>query len=631
MDDFPANSHLSFDMFVPAKEIGKLIDGWNEYMSTNWTDNDVVTYVKLNADADISALEQKITKLISENYGPEEKFNSTFSLQPLAAIHFNSADIKGVEGGFNENEGKIYYVLLFLSIGILILLIAAFNYMNLSTAAALQRSKEIGLRKTAGASRTQLILQFLSETTILTFIALILSVFIADLLLPYLNNFTDKAMVLQLLDFRIWIGLILLGLLIGVLSGSYPAYLITKVTPSAALKAEIHFGSKGYNLRKALVLAQFTIAIVMIIGTLVINRQNNFLKEKDLGFQVDNLVTIDINSQILRNDFEAIKSEMNTLSAVSSVTVSSRVPGEWKDFPLIEAKLSGNDNMDEMIFIGADADFLQTYDVNLLAGRNLMQASADSSSVLINKAAAEALGLQDVIGHQIVVENINWGGRKEVLESPYRATIVGVVEDFHFESFRQSLRPMVIGHWTNPIQKIDYYTLNVSSTDFASTLAQLQEINNRFDAENPIEYNFLDEKFERFHTDDTRQGSLFLMFSSVVILISCMGLFALASFMIRHRTKEVGIRKVLGAGLRQITLLIIKDFALLVAIAFLIASPVAYWLATQWLSDFAYQAPLSLWSFVLGGALALILAVLTVSYLTLKAASADPVKSLRNQ
>lgn len=628
MADFPANSHLGIDMFVLPHEVGTIYQWWNDYVTTNWTENAFITYVKVKDGANINSLESKINNLVSKHYGTEKKFNGAFELQPITDIHLKS---EGIEGGINKDAGKSYYVFLFLSVGFLVLLIASFNYMNLSTAAALERAREVGLRKTAGASRKQLIFQFLSETIMLSFAALLLSLLLVDLLLPYLNTFTEKDISFSLLDYRLWIVLVFLGLVTGIISGLYPAYLVTRVSPSAALKSVVKFGDNGFTLRKALVLSQFTIAIVMIIGTIVIYRQVNYLQEKDLGFEVENLITIDINSGSLRSNFESIKNEIDALSTVKSVTVSSRVPGEWKDFPLAEVRNSGNDKTGEMIFIGADKDFLKTYDISLVQGRNFTNAKADSTSVLINKAAVEALGIGNPVGHQIEMNRINWNGSMEDLETPYKATIIGVIDNFYFESFRQTLKPMLLGNHQNPIQNIDYYTVKIASVDMDKTLIQLAEINNRFDAENPIEYNFLDEKFQRFYKEDNRQGTLFLIFASVIVFISCMGLFALASFVIRHRKKEVGVRKVLGAKVSQIIFLIVKDFALMIGVAFCIASPIAYWFAKQWLSDFAYQTSLTWWTFVIGGILALGLALLTVSYLTLKAASANPVDSLKNE
>jgi putative ABC transport system permease protein len=376
------------------------------------------------------------------------------------------------------------------------------------------------------------------------------------------------------------------------------------------------------------VIAQFSISIVMISTTIVIYNQLQYVEQKELGFDLNNLLVVDINSGALRSQFESIKQEFEKLGDIESVTVSSRVPGEWKNFPIANLEHQGSDAKSQAIFVGVDENFLDTYNIELVEGRTLRNDVADSNSVLLTEMAVKQLGLEDPIGQILDVPSTVWSGDLNEQDTPYSPRVVGVIKDFHFQSFREEMRPLMLASYRNPIHNIDYYTLRASNTDWQNILPLLQEINNSFDPENPMEYTFLGNRFDQFYEADRIRGQLFMIFSMVIVLIACLGLFALASFAIEHRIKEIGIRKVLGATALDVNWLLSKDFAVLIGIAFILAVPVAWYAAQSWLQEFAYRISIPFWVFPAAGMTALLIALATISYQTLRAAWMNPVKSL---
>jgi putative ABC transport system permease protein len=406
---------------------------------------------------------------------------------------------------------------------------------------------------------------------------------------------------------------------------------LSKLNPADALKKEIKIGGKNFSLRKTLVVVQFSISIIMISATIIIYQQLNYLQQKDLGVEVDNLLVMDINSGELRNQYDSIKQEFEKLSQVQHVTVSSRVPGEWKEFPVAEVEDVESDNKARMIFVGADKDFLDTYNIRLIEGRNLRNDLADSASVLISKSGVQDLGLTNPVGRTVDITGTVWAGDFDEQDRPFTPRIVGIVEDFHFQSLREQRKPVMLASYRNPIHNIDYYTLKIQTDNWQETIAELQAINNRFDPENPMEYTFLDTRFDEFYEADQTRGQLLLLFSGVIIFIACMGLFALASFAIENRIKEIGVRKVLGATIMDIVWMLTSNFAMLVGIGFLISVPITYWVIQNWLQEFAYRISIPWWAFIAAGGVALIIAIGTVSWQTIRAALLNPVESLRSE
>jgi putative ABC transport system permease protein len=340
---------------------------------------------------------------------------------------------------------------------------------------------------------------------------------------------------------------------------------------------------------------------------------------------------IDINSGNLRRNFENVKAEFSKPAEVLSISTSTRVPGEWKTFPISTVKAAGEPLGKEMIYVGIDNDFLSTYNITLKEGRNFTAGPADSTKVILTELAVEQLGLQNPIGQIIEIPTVRWGGSIETMDRVFRAEVVGIVENFHFESLRTSMMPIIFAAPNTPIQRIDYYTLKIKTSDWPGMITKLKEINTKIDADNPLEYTFLDSRFEEFYQADAQRGQIFLTFSTIVVLIACMGLFALVSYSVESRTKEIGIRKVLGASVSQIVGMMSKEFLLLIVIACILAIPVSYLFMQKWLQDFAYRIDMGAGLFLLAGLLTIIIAWITIGLRSMKAATVNPVKSLRSE
>ncbi|MCK6617576.1 MAG: ABC transporter permease [Cyclobacteriaceae bacterium] len=629
MRDLPANSHIQLEIVFSEHTWPSMFRWYNEYITTDWESNEYVTYLKLKSGTDTRLLSEKITALVKSRYPKDKEFKSTFSLQALTDLHFYSDNPQDNE--LNSNNTKPFYLYMFGAVGALLLLIACLNYMNLSTASAITRTREMGTRKTLGARKGQLIRQFLTDALMLSAFSLLLAIVLAEALLPFLNTFTNKEMTLTTLPLSWMLSTTGVMLLVTLLSSVYPAFVVTNVSLVNALKNEVKIGNSSLPVRKVLLVAQFSISIVMIASTLVIYQQLNFMREKDLGFDRENLLIVDINSQPLRRNFEMVKAEFSRPAEVQSITVSTRVPGEWKSFPIANVTNPANPHGREMIFVGIDKDFLKTYDINLIEGRTIDDPVADSLKVVLTQMAVQQLGLANPIGQILEIPSTRQGGSTEPLEQPFRVEVIGVVEDFHFESLRAEMMPVIFGAPNTVIQRIDYYTLRIKTGNWQQTLAALQEINTKIDPNNPLEYTFLESRFEEMYQDDTKRGQIFLVLSFIVVLIACMGLFALVSYSVENRTKEIGVRKVLGASVSSIVGLVSKEFLLLVVFASIVAMPVSYFFMREWLQDFAYRISLGADSFIAAALLAAVIAFVTISLRTLKAATENPVKALRSE
>lgn len=629
MKNFPKNSHLQMDILFSESSWPTIFPNYTNFINSDWQSNSFITYIKTKPGVDEKNIEEKITQLVKNNYSGKNKFTSKFTLQPLEDIHLYSEGIQGNEV-FAANI-KPFYLYMFGAVGALILLIACLNYMNLSTAAAYKRTKEIGTRKTLGALKSQLIGQFSGEAIVLSTVSLLLAITLVQVVLPLINTFLDKELAIQNLSVEGIALVIAVVILAGILSSLYPAFIITRVVPSEALKKDVRLGSRSLPVRKILVVAQFTISIMMIASTLIIYKQLQYLRNKDLGFNLDNLLVIDINSARLRRDFETVKAEFARVPEVQSITTSTRVPGEWKTFPITTINEAGSPASIETIFVGIDKDFLSTYNIKLLEGRNFGDSRSDSAKVILTKLAVKQLGLTNPVGQIIEIPKVRWGGTIENLESVFRVEVIGVVDDFHFESFRKEMMPLIFGAANTVVQRIDYYTLRIQTHDWDQTIAKLKEVNTSIDQNNPMEYTFLDKSFERFYNADEKRGQIFVAFSAVIVLIACLGLFALVSYSIESRMKEIGVRKVLGASVESIVTLISKEFLVLVVIAGVIGIPLSYYLMERWLQDFAYHIPMGTGIFALAAVIAVLIAFITISVRSVRAATSNPVDSLRNE
>jgi putative ABC transport system permease protein len=385
-------------------------------------------------------------------------------------------------------------------------------------------------------------------------------------------------------------------------------------------------------LRKGLVVFQFALSIIMIVATLVVFLQMKYVNTADMGFNKEQLLVVDINSGAVRSGAETIKNEYSKIAAVKSVSVTSRVPGEWKVMPKVRVRQQGSGTEgDDMYYLAVDDQFLKTYEMSLLKGRNFSENPADSSKVLINETAASLMGIKEPSEQMIEIPSIDFNGSVRSLDQPFRARVVGITKDFNFRSLREKIAPMIMAYKDGTPHSIDYFTVRLNTDKAEQTLKQLESILHKIDAGHLFEYNFLDKQWDVFYREDQKRQTIFLAVAIMTILIACLGLFGLATYAAEQRIKEIGIRKVLGASVGSIVNMLSKDFLKLVAIAALIAIPVAWWMMDTWLNDFAYRTKIYWWVFVIAGIIALLIALCTVSMKALKAAVSNPVKSLRTE
>ena len=629
LQNFPVNSQFSFNLlFSEASITGSSITDVD--FNNDWDSNNFSTYLLLDKQADPTAVTSKINQLVAANRSPDNKDQRSFILQPLTEVHFNSDGIEGTLG----KTGSITYIYVFSIIALFVLLLACINYMNLTTALFAQRAKEIGVRKIMGASRKSLTNQFLAEAFLTTSIALLFALVLIKLLLPYFNAFTEKTLNLGLAtDYRIWLGIAIIPLLAGGLSGIYPALFQSRLKPLVLFKNKIPVGKQSISLRQFLVVVQFAVSITMIVATLVIYRQMQYVNTTDMGFTKSQLLVVDINSSQVRRGAATIKNELSKIPQVKAVAVSSRVPGEWKGIPKVKVNNSNSPVAPdrEMFFLGIDEQFLPTYEIELVKGRNFRIGSlADSAAILINQTAARELGITEP-SEQIIQIPTTTDGNSNALGQPFRVRVIGIVKDFNFQSLREPLAPMVLAYQKNPIHNIDYFTVRVTSSHLDQTIKQTEAVLHTIDQNHLFEYHFLDSQWDLFYREDKIRETIFLAGAALAIFIGCLGLFGLATFAAEQRIKEIGIRKVLGASIQSIIFLLSKDFLKLVLIAAVIAFPVAAYAMHQWLQDFAYRINMGWEIFVLAGLAALLIALITVSSQAIKAALSNPVHALRSE
>lgn len=612
MKNVPQNSHLQVKILTALPYSH---DFFREYQS-DWNNYGAYTYVVFDEKVSPEKFAANIPAFVKKYFKPEA--NRNFYLQSLNDIHFGS---QAIEYGSEATKGQKAYIYIFIGIGVFMLLIACINYMNLATAKSLHRGKEIGMRKVSGAQRYQLIIQFLSESIFIALIALALSVGLVDLLLPYFNVLTDKSFVFDTETFgNILTLLFFITLVIGLLSGIYPAVVMSRLRPANILKGSMSTGKGSVALRKILVVTQFTLSIIMIIATIVASNQMDYIQNRSLGFNKEQLLVVDINSGDVRKRFDAMKNEFAKSPYITKVAVSSRVPGEWKN--LREVYVKSPDNSEDSLlsnYIGFDEHMLDVYEMTLALGSNFTgNVKEDSLHILVNETAVKALGLKDPLGRYIQIDK----GRYKV---------IGVVQDFNFESLHNAIAPLVLGYRANAFQQIDYFSLKFDPRHVEEAIAHASEVHNSFDEGTPIEYHFLDEQWEQFYKNDKRAGNIFTIGAGITIFIACLGLFGLASFIIQKRTKEIGVRKVLGASVGDLFLLLAKTFVLQVLLAFIIAIPVSWYLMDDWLNNFAFRFQMGAKEFLIAGLVAVVIAILSVSYRVVKAALLNPVHTLRTE
>lgn len=637
LKNHPRNS--SFDFSSVMSDISFMSDSLNRVgRAGDWLSNSFSVYALLKPKADAKSVADKMSKLVHDNFKTPAGTSFSFSLQPLKDMHLRSDNI--LDGARNSNveamaTGSLLYIRIFWFVAVFVLLIAGINYMNLTTARASSRIKEIGVRKAIGAFRSHLIRQFLVESLLVTGIAFILSVIVVNLTLPAFNHFTNKQLSLGLAtDYRIWLFAIAFAVLTGFLSGSYPALMLSRFKPVLLLRGLKLRNTTDLSLRKGLVIFQFTISVIMIIATIVLFMQVHYLNHTNLGFNKDLLVVIDVNTNKARSNFQAVKTEMAKIPTVKNVSVTSRVPGEWKTYRTIKVKSMGSTDEPKVAYMfGADKDFVKTFEVRLLNGRNF-DTPADSSCVIVNETAAKMLGITEAAGQIVEIPAASRGGDYVSINAqniPFKPRVIGIVKDFHFQTLRAKIEPLVLCYNNNPIHGIDYYSARIASTDIQGTLTKLKQVMVNNDKNDPFEYHFLDEQLALFYIEDGRRQTMLIWVALATIFIACLGLFGLATYSAAQRVKEIGVRKVLGATVFNLTSLLSKDFLKLVLIANGIAFPVAWWATNKWLQEYAYHINVEWWVFAAAGLSAVLIALVTISYQAIRAAMANPVKSLRTE
>lgn len=613
--DIPDNSHLQFDLLFSTIRTGA---DWETFLN-NWQRIGASTYFVLEEGKTIEELYAKMPAFSAKYLGSEATSLLT-QFQPIESIYLNS---ESIESGIERGHGEPLYIYIFSSMAVFLLIIAAINYINLTTAKASLRAKEIGLRKVVGAVKSQLVFQFLTEAFVITILSMLLSIVAIDLCFPFFNSITGKNFDFNLNTLNEFLpSLLIITLLIGLIAGSYPAFYLAKLKPVATLKGQPVTRNR-FDLRTSLVIFQFTITIILIVSTLVIGDQIEFIKNKDIGFDKEQMMVIDINSRAARSQFQSMKNEFARLAGVKEVAVSSNIPGEWKQIEEVYTRTDrgGVDSM-QTYFMGFDEDMLKTYQLQLSAGSYFTgRNEADSLNILINEAAVKVLNLTNPIGSKI---------RISAYGAEWEMNVVGVLKDFNFQSLHQKIAPIIIGYRNNPIISIDYFTLKVSHVSQA-LIAEVTKVHEKFDTQTPIEYHFLSEQLNRFYESEQKAGKIFQMAGILSIIVACLGLLGLATYHVERKTKELGIRKVLGASAFNLFFMVSFSFTKNVFIAFLLACPLAWYIMKEWLSAFEYRIQLSATAFILTGVFVLVLVLLTVSFQSLKAVLYNPVDSLKQE
>jgi ABC-type antimicrobial peptide transport system permease subunit len=591
--NWPGNSYLKFDFLTQFEHLERIAGYGNV---EDWRDWGYNTFLLLSGEANISQLNQKITDYMKTIF-PDTRL---LYLQPLTHIHLYSL----------EGRGSITFVYIFSLIAVFILIIACVNFMNLTTARSIKRAKEVGLRKVIGASKLSLIRQFFGESILISFIALLLSIGLVELLLPAFNDLSGKTLSLDILaKTRMLPVLIGITLVTGVISGIYPALFLSSFKPVMVLKGSLKIGSS--SLRNALVVFQFSLSILLIICTIIVSDQLNFIRNKRLGFEKNNVVYMPLNNSLV-NQYESFKNELLEHPNILQVTATSSKVGISPKWSTDLQKWEGNheERMIKIALISVDEDFAKTFNLEMASGRFYAKGFADENSMVLNEAAINAMGLEEPIGKRVWDESV----------------IVGIVKNFNFRSLHREIGPLAL------LMVPDWHTqiaIKLKAHHIPQALQYIEEVSRKFSPEFPFEYSFLDQEFDEMYRSELRMEEIFYYFTSMAILISCLGLLALAAFAAEQRTKEIGIRKVLGASVSGVLFLLSKSFTRWVIWANVIAWPVAWYVMNQWLQNFAYRIDIGIWTFLLAGALALIIALLTVGYQAIKAAFSNPVEALR--
>ncbi len=621
--DFPKNSHLKADYLLSFSTFQRLVNPRNEadkVFDNAWNWDGCLTYLLLNKSANPAKLEAKFPNLLLAKEQTDAKTGDGLHLflQPLADIHLHSHLM--FEASPN-GDGNSVYVLL--CVAFFIIAIAWINYINLATARAVGRAKEVGVRKAVGSHRSQLIKQFMIESALLNFLAVVTAFFGIMAALPLFNQFTDQQLTYSFVwSGQFWLALGVMYAIGTVLSGAYPAFVLSRFNPISVLKNGISSFKEGVFLRKSLVVIQFSASVFLLVGTITVFRQLQFMRSQNLGIDIGQTLVLDkpINDSTRVNQTKAFKTYLLGQSSIRSVAVSGNIPGEKVEFNAGGIRLAGTPEATGKQYrvIGVDHDFVNAFGMKVIAGRNFDAKLGEKDAVVFNRTGIRQLGFaspEKALGQKIDF----WGDM---------LTIVGVVDDFHQQSLREAFEPLIL--------RLDpgvngQFSIKLADGNPTQAIATVKQAWSQFFPTDPFVYSFLNERYDKQYRADERFGQVFGFFTLLAVLVACLGLLGLATFTAQQRTKEIGVRKVLGASVASIVTLLSKDFLKLVLIAIVIASPLAWYAMHQWLADFAYKIDIEWWVFALAGLLAVGIALLTVSFQSIKAALMNPVKSLRSE
>jgi putative ABC transport system permease protein len=624
IDKVPGNSHFHFDLFAS-------MNGLEEAKQPEYIGFNFPTYLVLPKGYDYKQLESKLPQVIERYVGPDlQKFMGMnledykkkgddigLFLQPLTDVHLRSDYTFELETG-----GDIRYVYICIVIATFMLLIACINFMNLSTAGAARRAKEVGIRKVLGSVKEQLVGQFLTESILLAGFALLVSILLVNLSLPLFNALADKELTItMLIDPVILPGLLLFSILVGILAGSYPAFFLSSFQPVAVLKGKLSLGSRTIGLRSALVVFQFVISTILIIGTTVVYKQLTFIQDKKVGYDKEQVVVLH-DTYVLKQREEVFRSQLVKDPRILHASISGYIPAGPTNNNNSVVQPEGNNQQNVLTQqYRVDYDYIPALNMQMVQGRNFSRDfPTDSSAIIINEAAMKAFNWTNEALNKEVINLMDMKGTKR----NYR--VIGVVKDFHFESLHRQIAPLVMFLGNNSGSII----VKAKTRDIHGVVKSLENQWSQFTADVPFSYSFLDERFAKTYEAEQKIGKILAVFAGITIFVACLGLFGLAAFTAQQRTKEIGIRKVLGASVLNIVVLLSKEFSKLVLIACLIAIPASWYMMNKWLEDFAYRIDIGVEVFIIAGIVALLIAWLTVSYQSIKSALSNPVKSLRN-
>jgi len=622
--DLPSNSHYKFDFLASSASTERS-------KVEIWLSNNAYTYIvlqenynpKLLSDKFPVLVKDKMSKIIQMSMGMTyDEFVSSgrslsFALQPLLDIHLYSELDNGL-----QPSGDIRIVYIFSAVAFIILLLAVINFINLTTARASQRANEIGIRKASGSSRSQLIMQFLAESAIVTIIAVGAALLLIEICIPFFNRLAAKN--LQFSIFSSWEFLLSIPVLIiftSLISGAYPAFLLSSFKPVSVLKGNYQLMNQKGTLRKSLVVFQYVISTVLIIGTIVIYFQMQYVQNKNLGYEREHVVVID-NAAALGNQQTAFKNELLKNSLISKASYSHTLQTKQLSATIFQTEQAGTSENYVLLYLSSDQDFLETFKLELAEGRFFSDKfPTDTAAVLLNESAVKSLGISDALQKRLIMPG-------DDPEKKQYLNIIGVIKDFHTTSLHENIRPMAL-ILESKLDGLDYLSIRIQPGNIEQALETIKSAWEKILPEQPLEYSFFDESFEEEYKTELRTSEVFTSFAVLAVVIASLGLFGLASFTTERRTKEIGVRKALGASIVNIIFLLTKDFSRWVIIANLIAWPLAWYAMNKWLENFAYKIDMELWIFILSGLITLSVAVLTVCFQAVKAAAANPIKALR--